>query len=46
MTSNKESEIIIKFEPASTFEEEFLEFVEEVLNYKEEKDEKKKTKKQ
>jgi len=33
--------IIIKFEPSPTFQEEFLEFLEEILKFEENKEEKK-----
>jgi hypothetical protein len=39
MTKQK-SQIIIHFEPSSTFDEEFLEFVDEVLKFEENKKQK------
>jgi hypothetical protein len=37
LKKNKSPEVILEFMPNPTFEEEFLEFVEEVLNWAEEK---------
>ena len=38
---NQKPQVIIKFEPNPTFDEEFLEFLEEVLKFEENKEEKK-----
>lgn len=37
MPKNKPPEVIIEFEPNSTFREEFIEFIEQVLSWAEEK---------